>query len=1015
MFFLAATACSYFFFEGLNLQLNPQRKAKKIFVTASYPNALPSAVELKVTTPLEAGLSRIGGIERIYSRSNIGQAEIELDVAEDINLDYLRFEVASRVREIYPSLPPATKFPDIKLSGLEENTNTSLLTYSLFSSLSADKISRYASDQLIPLLSLVEGVKEIRLEGSEESEWVIEYNVDKMLASNITKEDIRAAVNTYGLDESLSEVNYNEDIISLKLGQAQQSSLSHMLVKSDSIFNYYLDDVATVFRKPKERKSIYRINGRSNVRIQCIPEKNANHLVTAGLLKDKIEDAREKLPPGYDLLLENDQTEYLREELRKIRLRSLLSLSLLLLFVIIIYRKLSYTIIIITSLLVNLGLAVIAYNVMDVNINLYALAAITISFGILIDNALVILHHIRHYQNLSIFPALISATLTTIASLIVIFFLPELWRENLEEFARVIMINLSISLLVSFLFVPALQYRWERREEQQALVENKNLKAFSFWESLFSKIKQYRRWVIVASIWAFGLPVFLIPSEIEGLSWYNHTIGSETYQEDIKPWVEKILGGSFRFFYRYVYERGSFRNNEETILYANVRLPDGSTLEQLDQLCAMVESYLSQYLPHQVKNYILNISNGERASFRITFVDQNDYYFPFVLKNRLTSMAVNLGGATWNIYGVGKGFSNGSFSRPPQFSVKMRGYNLPELRTISSAFAELLESHPRIKEVDTDGNLDWYSREKYAFHFDYDKRAMIASGFELGDLYGVIQNVNPLREFVGYSSENVPIRMISDNSMLKGFWNLNNEVISKDSSQLSLSGISSVERLKLPSSLHKENQQYLLLLKWEYTGSARFGYKYLDECIEKFRPTLPLGYELEKLQNRFFQEEAKKQYGLLGLVIVLIFMICAVHFESFRTAISIVLMIPISFIGIFLTFYLFDFTFDQGGYTSFILVSGITVNSMILIWSDYNRLSVKHGRSVAIYTKAFSGKITPILLTIFSTILGLTPFLMFGDQEPFWFSLAVGAMGGLFFSVFAVCLIMPAFVKFSRS
>ena len=123
------------------------------------------------------------------------------------------------------------------------------------------------------------------------------------------------------------------------------------------------------------------------------------------------------------------------------------------------------------------------------------------------------------------------------------------------------------------------------------------------------------------------------------------------------------------------------------------------------------------------------------------------------------------------------------------------------------------------------------------------------------------------------------------------------------------------------------------------------------------------------------------------------------------------MLIPISFIGIFLTFYWFDFPFDQGGYTAFILLSGLVVNSLILILSDYNRLRRQFPKrtALALYLKAFRQKITPIFLSILSTGLGLIPFLLDGEQEVFWFALAAGTIGGLLFSVFVILFVTPIF------
>ncbi len=184
----------------------------------------------------------------------------------------------------------------------------------------------------------------------------------------------------------------------------------------------------------------------------------------------------------------------------------------------------------------------------------------------------------------------------------------------------------------------------------------------------------------------------------------------------------------------------------------------------------------------------------------------------------------------------------------------------------------------------------------------------------------------------------------------------------------------------------------------------------LNEKIEEMKKELPLGYSIERRQLSW-GSQPEKQYALLGLIIVLIFFICALTFESLQQALAIIFIISTSFIGIFLTFYWFKFPFDQGGYTSFLLTSGLVVNGLILLVNDFNGFRKKYPGSSPLrpYLKALQHKIVPILLTIFSTSLGLVPFLMHGQQEVFWFSLAVGTIGGLLFSVVVLLLFTPLF------
>ena len=122
-------------------------------------------------------------------------------------------------------------------------------------------------------------------------------------------------------------------------------------------------------------------------------------------------------------------------------------------------------------------------------------------------------------------------------------------------------------------------------------------------------------------------------------------------------------------------------------------------------------------------------------------------------------------------------------------------------------------------------------------------------------------------------------------------------------------------------------------------------------------------------------------------------------------------MIPISYIGVFLTFYLFGLNFDQGGFASFVLLCGITVNASIYILNEYNSIRKRYPllSDVQAYTKAWNSKIIPIFLTVVSTILGFIPFMIGQGKEAFWFPLAAGTIGGLIASILGIFMFLPIF------
>ncbi len=128
-------------------------------------------------------------------------------------------------------------------------------------------------------------------------------------------------------------------------------------------------------------------------------------------------------------------------------------------------------------------------------------------------------------------------------------------------------------------------------------------------------------------------------------------------------------------------------------------------------------------------------------------------------------------------------------------------------------------------------------------------------------------------------------------------------------------------------------------------------------------------------------------------------------------------MIPVSFMGVFLVVQFFHFDFDEGGFASFILLSGIVVNWALFILNDYNNFRNKarfRERPGLCYIRSFNYKIVPILLSATSSLLGFVPVLVNGRNEPFWYSLAICTIGGLLFSVLATIFVMPVFLPGER-
>ncbi len=1027
--FIALTVIGLAFIPKLSLRLNPSRFMPSLTVECYWHNASPENMEREVTSLIEGAVSMIKGVEKVSSVSSKGRASVTVTFDKYADMDEVRFETATAMHRIYGNFPEQVTYPQITMNRPDDDDNDrSLISYTLNGPEAPWRIQKYAEDNIKKRLSEIAGVDRISVYGASPVEWQVLYNPDILQTLHISTSEIAQAINNFFAGTQVGyayEIRgdaknyYTVNIVS----PADKPEWSKIPVKKTGQRVIYLTDIATVKQKERDPSSYYRINGLNTINLVVYPVKGANNIIVASRVKAEIENIGKTLPTGYELFVSYDSTEYIKDELTKISRRTAFTIVILLLFVLIISLSFRYLFIILIGLLSNISISFALYYFLGIEIHLYSLAGVTISLGLIIDNTIVMIDHIRHKGNIKVFTALLASTLTTIAALTIIWFLPENIKLNLWDFAGIIIVNLAVSLVISLFFIPALLYYIPLKSKSAKTMFRRRrliVKSGKLYERTITFLLNHRVVAIIVVIIVFGLPVFLLPNKLEGDKWYdtayNKTLGSDWYIENARPWVNKILGGSLRLFVNYVYEGYNYSRPEQTKLYVSASMPKGSTLGQMNEVYLTVENYLSQF--PEIDKYITRISSPQNASMSIFFKKEfENSSFPYILKARLISRSLDLGGISWNIYGVGKGFSNSTgVSDQVNYRVSMYGYNYDELYRQALKLKAKLLKHPRIKDVDVTGGKYWWERyAEYEYILDVDKEKLALHKTGLPVILAGINRFNtsggvPLSLFAGKDLVNINIK--PDSKRNTDVWNIMNTPI--DTSGFKLKEFAGITKQRASQSIYKENQNYLRLVKYNYLGSFKFGNKYLEKVLNEMKDEMPLGYYAEKSTYYWLGDEVEKQYGLLLIVIALIFMICAVLFESLRQPLAIVIIIPLSFTGIFLTFYWFDFSFDQGGYASFVLLSGLVVNSAIYIINEFNALKRKFSKRnipmVKLYRKAFDNKIIPILLTILSTILGLLPFVLYGGNDVFWFALAAGSIGGLLFSLIVIVIYLPLFV-----
>lgn len=1022
----------------LPVQLEPSGEMNTVTISYSWPNASAELLEGQVTAKVEGALATIKGIKNISSSSSEGYGYINAELNDDTNTGQTRYEIATLVRHIYKDLPPGLSYPSVTLNNPSFSAGRTILSYTLDGPGSASLVSDFAREHIKPQIAGVEGVSQINIYGGNAYAWELQYNPSKLNEYGISTDEIRAAIYQYFKKSDLGRVSiaannrsgekeyFNLEMTSPNVPEIDWSAIP---VKKSGSRILYLTALADVVFKEQDPQSYYRINGKNAISIEIQAARKVNFIAAGKRIDDKMLQVERQLPSGYTVIRTFDATEFLKTELNKVFRRFFATLFVLLLFVLLISRQFRYLLLISLSLLCNLLLAFILYYFFKLEIHLISIAGISISLGMIIDNSIVVIDHIRHKHNLKVLLAVVGSSLTTVGAICIIFFLDEQQKGRLIDFAWVMIINISVSLIVALFFIPALFEKLPLKPRGTgALIKSKRRVARfnSFYARILLTGIRFRVLLFAVIILTFGIPLFLLPQKIEQEGWwaglYNKTIGGEFYNDTLKPWLDKGLGGTLRLFLSnkdvFTYQNMPI---ERTRLHVDARMPYGSGLKQMDTGISSFEDYLGSF--KEVSQFKSDIHSGQQASIDIYFTKKTERgIFPYTLKSKLETKAIYTGLADFIITGVGQGFSNQLNLETTNYGFTLVGYNYEKLRRLSDQIRSLLKKNPRVDRVAIGAERDWTggrTHNEFVFRVNNPEQLLI-NRVSQASLDASLTAFSALKQEAGvvnYKNKNIPL-IFAPLRRTADIWEVMNEPVRSDSgAYVRLKEFASIGKEHASDEVKRENQQYQIVINYNFIGDYYLGSLVAERIIKKINKGLPVGYRVEASEGNFWNGTQSRLTWAIFLTIVIVFIVCAVLLNNFLQSLAVIAMVPVSFIGVFTISWLFGFRFDEGGYAGFIVLTGVVVNAALFILNDYNNniKDLPRKNKLALYIRSYNSKIIPVLLSTASMIMGMVPFIVGSYNEEFWYALAMSVTGGLFFSLIALFVFLPLLLRLQKA
>lgn len=1006
-------------FPMLHIQYKPFLPGRSMTVSFSYSGASPEIVESEVTSKIEGVMARLSGSVRTSSVSSLGHGNATVYFRKHTDMAAVRLELASAIRNIYSELPEEVSYPTISHDASGQKTSTAV-SYLIKGSLPSQEIEKYAREHIMPKISAVSGVDNVSLHGATPYHWIITFDAAKAASAGIKASDIAAAFRNAYSETLIGISDTGDETLAVRMSSMDDyDDFGSVPVKNAEGRIIQLRDVADWKFQESLPKSYYRINGLNTITLSIGVTEDVNLLTVAKDVRETMLDIQRRFPEEITASISYDSSEYVSRELDKIYLRTGLCILILLLVVFVVSRSWRYMLIMLLTLGANLLISLAIYAFAGISIHIYTLAGITVSLGIVIDTSIIMIDHYRRFRNKGAFTSLVAAVGTTVAALVMVLLLPESEKANLKDFILVISLNLIVSLVVAWLFIPALMDYIPVRSRHSGNSAERNMRKRRFrqWYENYIYWGLRHKWVyVIVLILAFGLPLCVLPtsSQLEKKADKNlwqkgvHKVVSWKPYADNRQLIDKIAGTSFGAFYRSLGKSDFYREPQPKTLHINAGMLEGCTVHQLNEVVKSMENYLAGF--DEIKFFTTNVSSYANASILVEFKPEyEDSSFPYQLKSMVTSMAINFGGANWSIFGIDEnGFNNNIVTDYKSHRITLKGYNYQDLKGYAEYLVGYLARNRRVSVPEVWG-AGWNGRPKTEFNMTYDFERMAMADVNPYQYYSALALQlydNPIST-VNMNGEQTEIVLRSSEIEDYDYWHVLHTPVLVDEKAVPLKDIGSIDKSLSRVNISKNLQSYEINVCFDFIGSYEQSRKFMNDAVEHMNDEiLPIGYKAYNPMGGWWEDNKDKYVWLIFLIVAVIFVMLAAIFESLRLSFSVIFMIPVSFIGLFLTFGLSDFPFDQGGFAAFVMLCGIVVNAGIYILMTFMKQPRHDVRS---YVRALGIKIIPIMMTIVSTILGLLPFLSDGPQEVFWFDFAIGTIGGMVFSAIALVFVFPVF------
>ena len=1002
LIFIGVVLIGILFYRQLPIDLYPNIDLNIVSVMTTYSGAGAQDVEANVTRPLEDVLNTTEKLKEITSQSRDGLSMIMLEFDFGTDMNDVMNDVRDKVSLISGFLPDGTEDPIIlKFS----SDMIPVVVLSATAEESSDALYKILDEQVANPLNRISGVGTVSVGGAPKREIQINVVPARLEAYNMSLEQIAQVIAAENVNVPAGNFDIGSQTYMLRLeGEFKNSAdLNNIVVGNSMGRPVYLRDVATVSDTLESRIQENYTNGRRSASIIVQKQSGANTVAIADAVMAELPVLQKTLPPDIKIEKVMDTSDYIKTSINSLLETILLALIIVGIIVLFFLGRWRATIIIMVTIPISLIGSFIYLYMTGNTINIISLSALSITIGMVVDDAIVVLENITShiergsrpkqaavYGTEEVSLSVIASTLTIIAVFFPMTMVGGFAGVMFKQLGWMVTIIISLSLIISLTLTPMMSAHM-MRSSKKTKVNNfdkwYNKRILPLLDRLDRNYGLLVNWVARKRRTTFlAVVVVFIISVIISVFTLKTGFMPESDNNSIALTVEMPTGTRMEVAREVVHEIAQGMKDKypeiDIISFSVGTASDDDTWSAMQDNAPNIMTYTMRLVESKYRNRtIFDISDEIRTDLAA---------MPELHRFQVQPGGGNMGMASGN-----------------NVSVEIYGYDLAETDLIAADINSKLAEVDGLRDIVV-SRKDY--RMEYQIQFDREKLAL--NGLNMASAASAVRNrINGLvmsryRE----DGEEYNIRVRFEEQYRESIEDIENILIyAPTGAGVRVRDLGTVVETSSLPQIDRQDRERIVTVTGTIYGRA------LSEVVEDVdailaQTVIPSGIQIEVAGTLKDQQEAFGELALLLLIVsILVYIVLASQFESLTYPFMIILTVPFAFTGGLLLLAIIGEPLGLMGYVGLIMLVGMVVkNAIVLI--DY--INLNRERGLSIITAVVHGgrsRLRPVLMTTLTTILGMIPLAIgTGQGSEMWRALGIAIIGGMTFSTIITLILIPA-------